>query len=73
MDEIEVCGEAGIRTLGTQKAQRFSRPPDSTTLAPLLKNDFSYRHLIDEVFERTISVKELSLLPLSLKQLQPDG
>ncbi len=30
------CGEAGIRTLGAQKAQRFSRPPRSTAPAPLL-------------------------------------
>ena len=28
-------GEGGIRTLGTQGAQRFSRPPRSTTPAPL--------------------------------------
>lgn len=29
-------GEGGIRTLGTQqRVQRFSRPPRSTTLAPL--------------------------------------
>ena len=28
-------GEGGIRTHGAHKAQRFSRPPDSTALAPL--------------------------------------
>ena len=32
----EVCGEKGIRTLGTQSVQRFSRPPRSTTPASLL-------------------------------------
>jgi hypothetical protein len=33
-------GEGGIRTLGTpQGAQRFSRPPRSTTLAPLRKTE----------------------------------
>ena len=30
------CGEKGIRTLGTQSVQRFSRPPRSTTPASLL-------------------------------------
>ena len=29
------CGEKGIRTLGTQSVQRFSRPPRSTTPASL--------------------------------------
>ena len=40
-------GEGGIRTHGTQKAQRFSRPPDSNTLAPLLFPRFitDYCHL----------------------------
>ncbi len=33
----EAGGEGGIRTHGTQKVQRFSRPPDSTALAPLQK------------------------------------
>ena len=28
-------GEGGIRTHGPQRGQRFSRPPDSATLAPL--------------------------------------
>ena len=30
-----MIGEAGIRTLGAQWAQRFSRPPRSTAPAPL--------------------------------------
>ena len=30
------CGEMGIRTPGTQRVQRFSRPPRSTTPASLL-------------------------------------
>ena len=34
----ECGGETGIRTLGTQSAQRFSKPPRSTTPAPLLNN-----------------------------------
>ncbi len=29
-------GEGGIRTHGRTRRQRFSRPPDSSTLAPLL-------------------------------------
>jgi hypothetical protein len=29
------CGETGIRTQGTHRAQRFSRPPHSTALASL--------------------------------------
>ena len=33
------CGEKGIRTLGTQRVQRFSRPPRSTTPASLLNED----------------------------------
>jgi hypothetical protein len=36
-------GGAGIRTLGTgYPAQRFSRPPRSTTLAPLREINFQY-------------------------------
>ena len=38
------CGEKGIRTLGTQSVQRFSRPPRSTTPASLLAA------LLDRVF-----------------------
>ena len=34
-DSIIICGEKGIRTLGTHSVQRFSRPPHSTTLASL--------------------------------------
>ena len=34
------CGEKGIRTLGTQSVQRFSRPPRSTTPASLLAASF---------------------------------
>ena len=33
---LRFCGEKGIRTLGTQCVQRFSRPPRSTTPASLL-------------------------------------
>ena len=31
-----ICGKKGIRTLGTQGVQRFSRPPRSTTPASFL-------------------------------------
>ena len=37
---LRCCGEKGIRTLGTQSVQRFSRPPRSTTPASLLAASF---------------------------------
>ena len=38
---LEICGEKGIRTLGTQSVQRFSRPPRSTTPASLQQQNKS--------------------------------
>ena len=41
-------GEGGIRTHGTQKVQRFSRPPQSTTLSPLHEYYSTNQHIFDD-------------------------
>ena len=48
------CGEKGIRTLGTQSVQRFSRPPRSTTPASLLTA------LLDRVFHYKGDLRRLA-------------
>ena len=52
--EVFFSGEKGIRTLGTQSVQRFSRPPRSTTPASLLTA------LLDRVFHYKGDLRRLA-------------
>ncbi len=52
MMKSRISGEAGIRTLGDPKEpQRFSRPPRSTTLAPLrtVTSDYNKEAVIHQI------------------------
>ena len=42
-------GESGIRTLGTRGAQRFSRPPRSTTPATLRNLSFTIEIILEDL------------------------
>ena len=57
-------GEGGIRTHGTFWVQRFSRPPDSTTLAPLRAVQWSLR--------QPLILAQLPLLPSGAEELLQD-
>ena len=66
-------GETGIRTLGTHKAQRFSRPPRSTTPASLRVFVALCDHLLLFDYKSLIGQKKLTTIRQSLRIFGESG